>query len=66
MLLEKSTITSGFLASMLVGVASYCTIAQIPVPEYFTFAIGAVVAWFFTSKAKDQEFRQFMRALNQE
>ena len=64
-LLEKSTITSGVLVLMLLGVASYCVVAGIPVPGFFTFAVGAVLAWFFT-KTKDAEFRQFTNDISQQ
>jgi hypothetical protein len=60
-LLEKSTLTSGVIAILLVVVACYCTIAQIPVPDYLAVALGTVVGFFFSSKAKDSEARAIRR-----
>lgn len=54
-LLEKSTITSGILAILLVSVTCYCAVAQIPIPDYLALALGTVIGFFFSSKAKDSE-----------
>ena len=50
-LLEQSTVTSGLVAVLLVGTASYCTIIGQTVPDYFSVAIGIVIGFFFSQKA---------------
>lgn len=57
-LLEKSTITSGLIACALIGTACYCTIAQVPLPEYLGLAIGTLMGYFFASKQADARMRR--------
>lgn len=51
---ERSTVTSGILAILVVGTACYCTVTQTPAPEYLSFALGAIIGFFFSSKMKDE------------
>jgi len=57
-LLKESTITSGIIAVLLVGTACYSVVAQIPLPEYFGLALGAVIGYFFSQKQADAEARR--------
>jgi hypothetical protein len=57
-LLEQSVLTSGLVACALIGTACYCTIAQIPLPEYLGLAIGTVIGYFFSQKASAAQARR--------
>jgi hypothetical protein len=57
-LLDKSVVTSGVIAVALIGTACYCTIAQVPLPEYMGLAIGVVVGYFFSQKASAAQARR--------
>lgn len=57
-LMEKSVITSGIIAVTLVGTASYCVIAQIPLPDYFGIALGTCIGYFFSQKASEAAARR--------
>lgn len=60
-LVEKSTITSSILALVFAGTASYCAIAQVPIPDYIALALGTIVGFFFSSKLKDEAARAYSR-----
>jgi len=50
-LLEKSVLTSGLIALVLVATACYCVVAGVEMPEFFTLALGTVIGYFFSEKA---------------
>jgi hypothetical protein len=49
-LLKESVIMRGILALVVIGVASYLVIAQLPVPEWFVGLAGAITGYFFGSR----------------
>jgi hypothetical protein len=49
-LLKESVIMRGILAIVVIGVASYLVIAQLPVPEWFVGLAGAITGYFFGSR----------------
>jgi len=53
-LLEKSVVTSGVIAVMLVGTACYCVITGREIPQYLGLALGTVIGYFFSQKAAEQ------------
>jgi len=57
-LLEQSTLISGVIAVGMVGTASYCVIAQIPLPEYFSIPLGVIIGYFFSEKVRDAKVRR--------
>ncbi len=63
-LMEKSTITSGVIAIMVVAIMGYCAIYGIAVPDYMIMTLGAIIAFFFISKAKDGDMREANRRMD--
>jgi hypothetical protein len=57
-LLEKSVITSGTVAVLLVGTACYCVVTETPLPEYMGLALGTVIGYFFSQKASQAQARR--------
>jgi len=57
-LMEQSTITSGILAVMLCGVASYCVIVGQDIPDFFAMGLGTVLGYFFSEKVRDARARR--------
>jgi len=51
-LLEKSTITSGALAVMLVGSMCYLAIIGQPIPDLLTVSTSTILGFFFGSKVE--------------
>lgn len=49
---EKSTIVSGLIALAMVGASIYCIVAGITLPDYFQIALGVIIGFFFSDKAK--------------
>lgn len=49
-LLEKSTITSGLIAVLMIGTACYCVIVGRELPEFFSVALGTILGYFFSEK----------------
>lgn len=52
-MLERSTLTSGVIACLLVVTVCYCAIVEIPVPDSLNYALTGVIGWFFGAKATD-------------
>lgn len=50
-MLERSTLTSGVIALILVITVCYCAIIQIPVPDALNYALAGVIGWFFGAKS---------------
>ena len=51
-LLEKSTITSGILATMLIASVCYLAVTQQPIPDLLTVATSTLLGFFFGSKVE--------------
>lgn len=51
-LLEKSTITSGALAVMLVGSMCYLAVTSQPIPDLLTVSTSTVLGFFFGAKVE--------------
>jgi len=58
-LLEKSTIVSGVLATLMTGAVCYCAINEIALPDYLVATFSVVITFFFTSKMKDEGVTQY-------
>ncbi len=56
-MLESSTLTSGFIAILLVVGVLYCIAAQIPAPDTLNFAFFTIIGYFFGSKGQDAVVR---------
>ena len=49
----ESTVTSGLIALAVICTMCYCVIKQIPIPDIITYTVGAVVSFFFVTKARN-------------
>lgn len=52
-MLESSTLTSGFIATVLIISLMFCVITQIPVPDVLTYSVSTIIGFFFGSKTSD-------------
>ena len=49
----ESTVTSGLIALAVICTMCYCVIQQIAIPDIITYTVGAVVSFFFVTKARN-------------
>jgi hypothetical protein len=55
---ETSTIVSGLLALALMGTVIYLACTERAIPEALGYAFTAVIAYFFTDKARKDQVRE--------
>ena len=52
-MLETSTLTSGFIAVLLVVGILYCVISGMVVPDFLSISLGTIIGFFFGSRGQD-------------
>lgn len=57
-LMERSTITSGVIAIVLVVTVCYCAVIGGETPPVLVAALGTVIGFFFSQKATDAKARR--------
>ncbi len=55
--MSKSVVVSGVLALAVVGAVVYLAVAQVPVPEVLTLAMGTILGFFFGARSGQQTER---------
>lgn len=57
MLLERSVIVSGFIATTVIGAIVYLSVTNQPIPELLGNAALIIIGFFFGAKSTDAGYR---------